>query len=127
MKNYDLVKIWHQTKVPVLYIQEDNKPILIKMRITVPAYVWLRLHGKINPWYNEKYNCFEVPKSWLHDVSSKIIDRYQVCYIIQSYNDNKTYGIGEYEIQETAILTYKDRKYLCRLIRQKDPEVLDDF
>jgi hypothetical protein len=86
----ELIKIWDQAKIPVIW-RRDGKGEKLRARLPYSEdnRFWLRNGRSTAPqWFShEKY--WELPKAWFNDFVDRSLDRYGKVYIIQPFREQE--------------------------------------
>lgn len=80
-----LKAVWRQKVIPVLYRQGKGMPLLIKLVSNENADSWLQGEKRRYPRWNYKFNCWEVPQSWLNELVERVLREYGKLFLIQPY------------------------------------------
>ncbi|MEO7933256.1 MAG: hypothetical protein ABIT76_08880 [Chthoniobacterales bacterium] len=149
-RDKNLLIIWEQKKIPIVYRQGGAKPLLIRLPFARDNRAWLKERPRQKePQFLENYKCWEIPKSRFEEIVEKSILRYKQVYVIQPYRKHEVcapscmnasgfececsclganHGRGNqgnwFEIAETLSVRWSEREYACRLITQKSDSMI---
>jgi hypothetical protein len=85
----ELLEIWTQKAIPVVYRQGESKPILLRLLYASNNRGWLRGAHRRDPKWDPKLKCWETPKSWFDDIIRRALQRFGRVYVIQPYRTHQ--------------------------------------
>ncbi len=80
-----LRRIWKQTTIPVVFIRGKSQPLFAKLPFASNNRDWLKDDKRNIPKWDSRFKCWEVPRSWLDDITRRLLDRFRKTYLIQPY------------------------------------------
>lgn len=138
-----LEAIWKQKEVPVIFLKERKGRPMIKAGDGEKDTVWIRDFGSsYGGSWQQKYNCWVVPKAWFTGITKKLLSIYGRVYVVQPFSENEkccpacwnatgiectcscqgaNHGSGQpagkwYIVSDTFAAKRGDRHYGCKLI-----------
>ena len=140
--NEDFSKIWNQDQIPVLFLQEKRGILVIHLPPSSDNMVWLKSSRRNIPKWLEDYSGWQVPKSWLEDITKQSLKKFGMAYVIQLHYPakkcapacwnakgikcvcschGKNHGSGQplgrwHIVSETCAIQYDEEFYSCKLI-----------
>lgn len=143
---YDASRIWRQSTVPVVFRDTVQRRVLVKLPYAPDNRAWLKgAHVRYPEWLKQ-FQCWQVPRAWLDEATSRLCLRYGQVYLIQPYRERETcapacwnatglececsclgayhgeniHGASWYVVSETCALRWGPRQYGCRLLTASD-------
>lgn len=77
-------QIWRNGKIPVVYQPPGKQPLLVRLPYREDNYLWLRDDGRHIQWHPQ-WKAWEIPRSRLNKTVQLALERFESCYLIQSY------------------------------------------
>ena len=140
----ELVRIWRQQNIPVIFKQPKSNPLLVKLPYSQENFAWLRAENRKKPTWNGIYKAWEVPVSWFDNLIHRALKKYHQVYVIQIYKLQQKcapacwnaqgfhcecscmgahHGSGHpgnswHEVSETFAFEWGKKQYACRLISE---------
>ena len=134
--------VWKQKTVPVIFRPGGKRPLMVEFSYGPGNREWLREGHRAKPQWNDRFKCWEVPRSWFEDVARRLLRRFGRVYIIQPFRLQEKcapacwnatgpececscmgehHGSGNppgkwYVVSETFAVRWEERRYACRLI-----------
>jgi hypothetical protein len=145
IRDPQLIRIWQQKNLPVVYHQGKGKPILFRVPFAPGNRDWVRGEHRHKPVWNAKMICWETPLAWFDELIAQSLKRFSKTYVVQVHKElqkcapacwsasgyhcecscmGANHGTGSpganwREISETFAFQWGERKYACRLISAK--------
>lgn len=141
-KDPRLRHVWQQTAIPVVF-RPSQGPLLIRLPYSGGNRAWLQKLGRINPVWNEKRGCWQLPKTWFERTIRAALEKYGRIYAIHPFKheekcapacwnavgvDCQCQCMGEYHgsaepagrwhtVSEALAVKWEEREYACRLLK----------
>ena len=138
-------KIWRSPSNSVLFL--DSNKLLLKLPDCKNQEKWLTINGKKKPIWNEKFKCWQLPKSWYISLTVSIVKKYNTLYLIYPYRKHRkcapscwnsqsdycecsclgvNHGSGKpegnwIEISEAFAVEWREKKYYCSTLKDYSP------
>ena len=87
--NEDFSRIWNQDQIPVIFLQGEKGTLVINLSHSFDNKVWLKSGRRNNPKWLDDFSGWQVPKSWLQDVTKQVLIRFGKAYVIQLHYPKK--------------------------------------
>ena len=143
MDDPSLIRIWNQTRVPVVVRGGPLGPLVVRLPYADGNRDWLRDSGRSKPDWLRDEKAWSVPKSWLDDLLRRCLRRYGSVYLVQPFRKSekcapaclnaigahcecscmgKNHGSGNsagkwHVVSETLAVRYGRREFSCRLLK----------
>jgi hypothetical protein len=141
----DILPIWNQKKLPVIFRPARSETLKIRLPFAKGNSAWLQGDRQHRQKWNEKWKCWETPRSWFDDIGKKCVAQFGRVYVIHTYrlsekcaprcweaerlecqcscmgaNHGSQGPLGKWLIiSETFAVRWQERRYACRLIARR--------
>ncbi len=141
----DIAAIWRQPTIPIVYRRAGSNPLMVRLPYAEDNKIWLRNGNHRQPEWDNQFKCWLVPKSWLNDITTRLLQRFRKTYIIQPYraqekcapacwnaqgfecqcscmganHGSQSSGGGWHVVSDTFAVRWHDRELACRLLEAK--------
>ena len=85
----EIVKVWRQEVIPVIYRQGKGFPLLVKLPNIKENHFWLQNSKRSEPVWDRQYKCWETPKAWFNELVKRLLMRFGKLYIVQPYREQE--------------------------------------
>lgn len=93
-----LEEVWRQDQIPVLAQRSGSKDLFVKLPNFENSLSWrwknrrwlreLSPKGR-KPKWSDKYQGWQIPKSWITRMTQHLLARYGECFVVQPYRSSK--------------------------------------
>jgi hypothetical protein len=88
MNEQQLLAVWRQTKIPVLF-RRDGADLLVKLPFDLENQKWLWRGRASKPTWNVQWKCWGLPRSAFNELARRSIERFGEVYLIQPLNPDQ--------------------------------------